>query len=662
MSHDMAIMEPSSSSSAAADDQCASAVVTPSSAPPSGRCVARIRLPPAWTPEEDAALERLAMENGSRHWCLVAAQMPRKRSPVQCRDRWRNHLARDVFHRPFTAADDDELARLILRPGGGDRWKDISRAVHGRSSRSVKRRWMEIGTSDELLRKLWHPRSSMLSPAGQDTVMHAVDMELSSSSAAPVFASSSVSPPLGRCVVRIRLPPAWTPEEDAIRSMSHDMAIMEPSSSSSAAADDQCASAVVTPSSAPPSGRCVARIRLPPAWTPEEDAALERLAMENGSRHWCLVAAQMPRKRSPVQCRDRWRNHLARDVFHRPFTAADDDELARLILRPGGGDRWKDISRAVHGRSSRSVKRRWMEIGTSDELLRKLWHPRSSMLSPAGQDTVMHAVDMELSSSSAAPVFASSSVSPPLGRCVVRIRLPPAWTPEEDAVLDPFTLADDDELTRLILRPGSGDRWKDISRAVHGRSSRSVKRRWMEISTSDELLRKLWHPRSSMLSAAGQDALSSSSAAAAVFASSSVSPPLGRCVVRIRLPPAWTPEDDAVLERLARENGSRHWCRVAAQMPSRRSPVQCRDRWRDHLARNVFHRPFTATDDAELARLCLRLDGDGRWKDISRAVHCRSSRAMKRRWRELRKSDAFLGELWRPLSRPTANPAITTMC
>nr|BAD46190.1 hypothetical protein [Oryza sativa Japonica Group] len=128
----MAMMEPSSSSNAVADDQCASAV-TPSSAPPSGRCcvVLRIRLRPAWTPEEDAALERLAVENGSRHWRRVAAQMPRKRSPAQCRDR----------------------------------------AVHGRSSRSVKRRWMEIGTSDELLRKLWHPRSSMLSPA---TVVDAV--------------------------------------------------------------------------------------------------------------------------------------------------------------------------------------------------------------------------------------------------------------------------------------------------------------------------------------------------------------------------------------------------------------------------------------------------------------------------------------------------------
>ncbi|EEE65455.1 hypothetical protein OsJ_20827 [Oryza sativa Japonica Group] len=88
--------------------------------------------------------------------------------------------------------------------------------------------------------------------------------------------------------------------------------------------------------------------------------------------------------------------------------------------------------------------------------------------------------------------------------------------------------------------------------------------------------------------------LSSSSSSTTVASSPASSPPLGRCVLRFRLPPAWTPEEDAVLERLAMEHGSRHWRRVAAQMPRRRSPAQCRDRWGDHLARDVFHRPFTA--------------------------------------------------------------------
>uniref|UniRef100_J3KXJ3 Myb-like domain-containing protein n=1 Tax=Oryza brachyantha TaxID=4533 RepID=J3KXJ3_ORYBR len=130
----------------------------------------------------------------------------------------------------------------------------------------------------------------------------------------------------------------------------------------------------------------------------------------------------------------------------------------------------------------------------------------------------------------------------------------------------------------------------------------------------------------------------------------------GRIVVRIRVSQAWTPEEDACRERLAGENGFRRWRRVASAMSRRRTPGQCRDRWRDHLARDVYHRPFTSEDDAELARIRLR-DGRGRWKDISRAVYCRSSRALKRRWRELRKSDAFLRALYWYPHQPVQPPA-----
>ncbi|KAL6591312.1 hypothetical protein ACP70R_049815 [Stipagrostis hirtigluma subsp. patula] len=108
-----------------------------------GRCIARLRLPRAWTAEEDARLERLAKENGFGHWHRVARRMP-GRSPRLCRDRWRHRLARDVYHRPFTARDDDELRRLVGRFGGRGRWKDIGRAVYGRTSRVMKRRWKEL--------------------------------------------------------------------------------------------------------------------------------------------------------------------------------------------------------------------------------------------------------------------------------------------------------------------------------------------------------------------------------------------------------------------------------------------------------------------------------------------------------------------------------------
>ncbi|CAN6238970.1 unnamed protein product [Urochloa humidicola] len=138
-------------------------------------------------------------------------------------------------------------------------------------------------------------------------------------------------------------------------------------------------------------------------------------------------------------------------------------------------------------------------------------------------------------------------------------------------------------------------------------------------------------------------------ASAATLAPPSAAPP----VLRIRPPPAWTPEEDARLERLAREHGSRHWRRVAPQLPGW-SPGQCRGRWRHHLARDVYHRPFTARDDDDLARLYVR--HQGRWRDMSRAAHGRTSRALRRRWRELRDTDAFLGKLWRRPPRPAPAP------
>ncbi|GJM96638.1 hypothetical protein PR202_ga13499 [Eleusine coracana subsp. coracana] len=130
------------------------------------------------------------------------------------------------------------------------------------------------------------------------------------------------------------------------------------------------------------------------------------------------------------------------------------------------------------------------------------------------------------------------------------------------------------------------------------------------------------------------------------------SPPSARRVLRIRPSAAWTPREDAALARLADEHGARHWRRVAELMPGR-SSRQCRDRWRHHLARDVYHRPFTAADDEELA--CLFLRHDGRWKDVSRAAHRRTSRVMRRRWKEIRHTDAFLSKLWRPaIAKPAA--------
>ncbi|XP_040381840.1 transcription factor MYB73-like [Oryza brachyantha] len=117
----------------------------PAPAVPRSRFIVRLKLPPApWTPEEDALLQRLAKENRFRRWSRIARSMPR-RSARSCRDRWRHHLARDLYHRPLTARDDDELLRLHYRLG--DRWNEIGGAVYGRTSRIMKRRWKELRRS-----------------------------------------------------------------------------------------------------------------------------------------------------------------------------------------------------------------------------------------------------------------------------------------------------------------------------------------------------------------------------------------------------------------------------------------------------------------------------------------------------------------------------------
>ncbi|KAJ1282535.1 hypothetical protein BS78_03G059900 [Paspalum vaginatum] len=128
------------------------------------------------------------------------------------------------------------------------------------------------------------------------------------------------------------------------------------------------------------------------------------------------------------------------------------------------------------------------------------------------------------------------------------------------------------------------------------------------------------------------------------------------CVLRttIKRRP-WTGDEDARLQRLAKEHGFHSWRRVASHLPGR-STKECRDRWRHCLARDVYHRPFTASDDDELVRLYVRHAGC--WTDMSRAVYARTSRLLRHRWREIRYTSAVLGKFWRPRPPPNDQDAL----
>nr|AWA44739.1 hypothetical protein SS34H08_000015 [Saccharum spontaneum] len=67
--------------------------------------------------EEDARLEHLVKEK--KGWSRVARDTM-MRSPRQCSDRWHEHLACDLYHRPFTVQGAAAPRSVPRRPLEGD--------------------------------------------------------------------------------------------------------------------------------------------------------------------------------------------------------------------------------------------------------------------------------------------------------------------------------------------------------------------------------------------------------------------------------------------------------------------------------------------------------------------------------------------------------------
>jgi hypothetical protein len=92
----------------------------------------------SWTREEDEVILQFVEQNGHKDWARLASLLPR-RTGKQCRERFRNHLDPILMHRPWTAAEDDQLVELHAQYG--NQWTRISTFFEGRTDNCVKNRW-----------------------------------------------------------------------------------------------------------------------------------------------------------------------------------------------------------------------------------------------------------------------------------------------------------------------------------------------------------------------------------------------------------------------------------------------------------------------------------------------------------------------------------------
>ena len=106
----------------------------------------------SWSTEEDQRLRQIVSKHklkNARIWDIVSQSMQFTRSCLQCRERWTNFVDPTLKSGPWTAEEDALLRSLYDECG--NRWKQFTSALVGRSAMHIRRRF-------GILRAAWNEK------------------------------------------------------------------------------------------------------------------------------------------------------------------------------------------------------------------------------------------------------------------------------------------------------------------------------------------------------------------------------------------------------------------------------------------------------------------------------------------------------------------------
>lgn len=91
-----------------------------------------------FTPEEDEILKTAAEQPKRKTWVEIAKALP-GRTAMQCRDRYKNYLEKEITKEPWSLEEDKMI--IDQYKVYGRRWVEIAKFLPGRSGNHVKNRW-----------------------------------------------------------------------------------------------------------------------------------------------------------------------------------------------------------------------------------------------------------------------------------------------------------------------------------------------------------------------------------------------------------------------------------------------------------------------------------------------------------------------------------------